>query len=295
MSKEAMDEVASWRLPPSAKSIARALAYTALPGTMTCTVSFNGIVEATDLHRTTVTDWVARLRAAGCVRRSKGKIDPEKGCTENTYELVPQFGREIVLPPSRTERLRASRTERLPLAVQNGQGSRAAPPPWPSGTATLAVQNGQLKEEEISFEEISFEEDPPTPQNQNARNGTRKKPRKPKPRALWPAVQPAAPPDGTEQWRKIVAALQPELNEGTYNTWFPATLKEPVERQGDTLLISVPNDFFAGWLKEHEAQIHAAAHRIGLGILRMTYVPQEIVPAPGRKPAKSKAARAAPG
>jgi site-specific DNA-cytosine methylase len=73
----------------------------------------------------------------------------------------------------------------------------------------------------------------------------------------------SAPPAAAEQWPAIKDRIKESVGEQTFQTWFGHVEFEAFEN--NILLLSVPDEFYADWLKEHyEDLIRSASELLGV-------------------------------
>jgi chromosomal replication initiator protein len=83
-------------------------------------------------------------------------------------------------------------------------------------------------------------------------------------------------------WSEVASRLQGALNESTYRSWFAEA--QGVAVDGDTLVVSVPNDFTREWIEGHFAGLMRAALKDATGSersLRLVVADAVVEPAAG--------------
>ncbi len=93
----------------------------------------------------------------------------------------------------------------------------------------------------------------------------------------------APPGSAPSAWDRVLLVLQPDLNPGTYETWFRPT--RYVGLEGGTLWVSVPNEMFAEWLRsQYMPVIRSALPKAGVPATQVEFVPpkrvEKSIPAP---------------
>jgi chromosomal replication initiator protein len=87
------------------------------------------------------------------------------------------------------------------------------------------------------------------------------------------------PSVGSTAWDRVLAVIKTVVNPGTFQTWFSPT--RGLGLDGDALLVAVPNDMFAEWLRsQYTPTIHGAIHSAGVAAAGVRFVPPQQISRP---------------
>src|SRR5207249_6410121 len=83
---------------------------------------------------------------------------------------------------------------------------------------------------------------------------------------------PGKQPHSRTEWQQILEIVRQKVNLQSYRTWLRPTSQAGSLNGNRQLVVAVPNDEFAQWIKEHfHDLILSAAEQLGFGQLTIEY------------------------